>query len=232
VDRQTREPLRVEPLGDKQTLSWDILNTTNFEALLNSGYLGVKIRGDSLPTLNIPNYLEIIASTDLSIVAGTQPMVGLALATSKRPLSDYLDWRVLSEAYATAYRLLFARAMVDILGTETRTSKEAFRTSKEAVGQQQVISEAVVLEPVFVHIVVGFLVVVSIATIALLVLSLTRKRNLRTDPSTIASIMAIVADDQMLLSDFADLDCCTEEDIQKVLSQKRYKLIIDDHGTR
>jgi hypothetical protein len=78
--------------------------------------------------------------------------------------------------------------------------------------------------------VVGFLAVVSVATIALLVLSLTRRRNLRTDPSTIASIMAIVADNHPLLSDFADLDCCTMEDVQKILGDKRYKLVNDDSG--
>jgi hypothetical protein len=243
VDRQTREPLEVVPLGEKQPLPWYTFNKTNFEYLLNSGSLGVEIRADVLPTGMTPRYLESIAGTNMSLVAGIsgsiQPMVGLALATPSRPMSDYLDWRVLSAAYLDAYQLLFARAMVDVLSTDSAVSNVTLsrivrrqKDTGESMGQQQITSEAVVLEPVFVHIVAGFLFVVSIATAALLTLSLIRKRNIRTDPSTIASVMAIVADNEMLLSDFTDLDCCTEEDVEKVIAQKRYKLINDAAGTR
>jgi hypothetical protein len=42
----------------------------------------------------------------------------------------------------------------------------------------------------------------------------------------------MVADDEPLLSDFADLDCCSLEDVQMVLGQKRYKLSNDESGTR
>jgi hypothetical protein len=239
VDRKTREPLEVLPRGEKEPLPWDIFNTTNFEAMLNSGYLGIMVRGDLLPISHFPRYYETIADTNLSLSAytpgagPTQPMVGLALATPSRPLEHYLDWRNLSDAYLDAYRLSFSRAMVDVLGIDAERPNQGVgpQTTSEAAGLQQVTSEAVVLEPVFVHIVVGFLSVVSLATIALLVLSLLRKRNLRTDPSTIASVMSIVSDNQMLLSDFADLDCCTEEDVERLLGQKRYKLVNDDAGT-
>lgn len=235
VDRFTNEPLKLEPLGDKEPLAWNVFNTTNFELLLNSGSPGSRIRGDVLPSLKTPNYLEPIVATNLSLQTGqgdgiVHPMVGLALATSSRPMGDYLDWKALSEAYTDAYRLSFARAMVAVLGIE-KTDTD-FRSSKNATGQQQITSEAVVLEPVFVHIVVGFLGVVSFATIALLFLSLVRRRNLRTDPSTIASIMSMVADNPALLSSFAGLDCCSVEDVENILAQKRYKLVNNDAGTR
>jgi hypothetical protein len=227
IDRSTKRPLEVKPIGEKKVLPWNILNTTNFEALLNSGTLGVHVRADVLPTSNIPRYLETVAGTDLSLQSDgiVMPMVGLALGTSGLPMEDFLDWKVMSQAYTAAYQLIFARAMVDVLGP-------SIGPAKYTVGQKQTRSEAVVIEPVFVHIVAGFLGVVSLATIALLVLSLTRKRKLRTDPSTIASIMAIVADNLTLLSDFADLDCCTMEDVEKILAQKRYKLVNDNSGTR
>jgi hypothetical protein len=121
--------------------------------------------------------------------------------------------------------LMFARLMSDILGND-------FRTSKNVDGQQKVTGEAVVLEPVFVHIVVGFLVIVSVGSLALLVLSSSRRRTLHTDLSTIASVMALVADNQTLLSDFAELDCCTWEDLHKILGQRRFKLVNDGSGTR
>jgi hypothetical protein len=219
----------VEPIEDKESLPWDIFNTTNFEAMLNSASLGIKVRGDVLPSSQMPTYVETLTNTTLSIISErgelTQPMVGLALGTPNRPMGDYLDWRVMSEAYTDAYRLLFARAMVEVLGPMSTSFELNF-------GEQRMISEAVVLEPTFVHIVVGILGVVSLATFALLVLSFIRKRDLRTDPNTIASIMALVADNHRLLSDFADLDCCTEEDYNKFLSHKRFKLVNDEVGAR
>jgi hypothetical protein len=225
----------VVPLGDKKPLAWDTFNTTNFEALLNSGTLGIPVRADVLPSVSIPSYQETVGNSNLTLNPSEKAMVGLALASTNRPLEDYLDWRALSKAYADAYRLLFARAMVDVLDINSDMLNEAVgqqRTTSEAAGLQQVTSEAVVLEPVFVHVVVGFLSVVSLATVALLVLSLIRKKNLRTDPNTIASLMSMVSENQALLSDFADLDCCTEEDVEKVLGHKRYKLVNNDAGTR
>jgi len=88
-----------------------------------------------------------------------------------------------------------------------------------------------VLEPVFTYIVEGLLGVVSLATIALLYLSLTRERNLRADPSTIASVMSLVADNQSLLSDLQNMDCCTTEEIEERLRLRRYKLVNDEFET-
>lgn len=228
VDMISKLPQRYVLTGDKQPLPWDVFNTTNFEALLNSGSLGNEVRGEVLPAKHIPTYLELVAGTNLSLSnAGggiLQPMVGLALGAGSQTMANYLDWKELSKAYADAYRVLFARAMVDVLGTN-------FRSSQPTAGKQQIITEAVVVEPLFVYIVEGFLGVVSICTMALLVLSLFRRRNLRTDPSTIASLMTIVAENQLLLSDLAGLDCCTVEDMRTVLEQKRYKLINDDTGS-
>ncbi|KAH7413801.1 hypothetical protein DE146DRAFT_7430 [Phaeosphaeria sp. MPI-PUGE-AT-0046c] len=222
IDILTKAPSSIAPIADRQSLEWNVFNTSNFESAMNSAANPVDVRVDGLPTRAMPKYWDLVAETDLSLTSGagapTMPMVGLAVATGTYPLEDYLDWQALSKAYADAYRLLFARAMVEVLGND-------MKKSKMVTGQQQRRSEAVVLEPVFVHVVVGLLGVVSTATIALLVLSLTRERNLRTDPSTIASIMSLVADNQSLLSDFADLDCCEVEDVQQIIGQKRYKLI-------
>jgi hypothetical protein len=220
----TKAPLAVIALANREPLEWDIFNTTNLEMIMNSGST-VKVRGDALPTMSLPDYRDEVARLNLTLAPSLMPMVGLAIGASTRPLGEYLDWQVLSTAYADAYRLLFVRAMVDVLNNGTEFLKDVS-------GQQHATSQAVVLEPVFVHIVVGFLGVVSVATIALLVLTFIRRRNLRTDPSTIASIMAMVADDGPLLSDFADLDCCSLEDVQTALGQKRYKLFNDESGTR
>ena len=224
MDSLNQKPLNILPLEEKQLLAPDIFNTSTFEELLNAGSLGYEVRGDNLPAKSTPSYLEPLATSNISLTSGggglTQAMVGLAVGVDNQPLEGYLDWKVLSKSYADAYRLVFARAMVDVLGND-------FQTSKNVMGERQIRTEAVVLEPVFIYIVEGLLGVVSLATLALLYLSLSRKRNLRTDPSTIASVMSIVADNQSLLSDFADLDCCTVDEVQSKLGHRRFKLVHD-----
>jgi hypothetical protein len=231
VDMVTRAPLKLELLGDKEVLPWNIFNTTMFETLLNAGSLGDEVRRDVLPAKSLPKYIDTIArlrNGSLSLTSGAgsvvPPMVGLAIGAGRDPLENYLDWKTLSKAYADAYRVIFARAMVDVLGND-------FATFQETHGQQQITSEAVVLEPVFVYIVEGLLGVISLATIALLVLSFLRRKSLRTNPSTIASVMSLVADSEPLLLDFADLDCCPVEDMHQIVGEKRYALIDDGSGT-
>jgi hypothetical protein len=210
-------------------LAPNVFNTSTFEELLNAGSLGYEVRGDTLPAKSTPGYLESMAKTNLSLTSGagalTQPMVGLSVSVGNHPLEAYLDWKILSKSYADAYRVTFARAMIDVLG-------DNFQSSNNTTGEAQVITEAVVLEAVFVYIVEGFLGVVSLATLALLYLTCSRTRKLRTDPSTIASVMAIVADNEPLLSDFSELDCCTVEDMQTAIGQKRFKLVYDGSNNR
>ncbi|KAI4672117.1 uncharacterized protein J4E78_000617 [Alternaria triticimaculans] len=226
VDMTSKAPITVTPLGDKEPLPANFFNATYLEIQMNGGS-GYEVRGDNLPLNSLPSYLERVAATNLSVVTGptgggfVQPMVGLSLAVSDRPLEDYLDWRVLSKSYADAYRLLFSRAMVDVLGND-------FKTSEAIMGHKQYSTQAVIVEPVFTYIAEGLLGAVSIATLVLLYLSMTRARNLHSNPSTIASIMSLVADNEALLADFEDLDCCTTEEVQEQLGNKRYRL--DDDG--
>ncbi|KAF2826872.1 hypothetical protein CC86DRAFT_445792 [Ophiobolus disseminans] len=234
VDTETKAPLRTEPLAPRQPLEWHVFNTTSFETYLSANTFGYQKFVDNrqgnkiVPGASAPKYWDLVAETNLSITSGSgsflPPMTGLAIGIGTRPWEDYLDWRILSTAYADAYRLIFARAMVDVLNFGSPQTKKV-------QGLQTITTEAVVLEPVFVHVVVGLLGVVSIATIALLILSLIRQRNLQYDPSTIASVMALVADSQPLLSDLAKVDCCTMEDVQGVIGCKRYKLVHDGTGS-
>jgi hypothetical protein len=224
IDTTTKTPLNIRTLGDKQRLAPEIFNSSTFEELLNMGSLNYEVRGNNLPAKSVPRYLESIAKTNISLTNGfggfTQSMVGLSVGVSNQPLEDYLDWRVLSKAYADAYRLIFARAMVDVLGDE-------FQSSKDTVGEGRVTSEAVILEPVFVYVVEGLLGVVSLAALALLYLSWVRTRKLRTNPSTIASIMSLTADSQPLLSEFGKLDCCIMEDLEHAIENRCFKIVGD-----
>jgi hypothetical protein len=226
VDAVTLEPSMVRSTGDKEPLAPNLFNTSRLEQLMSSKSLGDEVRGDLLPMKSIPDYYDSIGRTNLSLTSGpqgagmVQPMVGLALAVSNLRLEEYLDWKVLAKSYADGYRLLFSRAMRDVLDQD-------FQTFDNVTGQVTDITEAVVLEPVFVYIVEGFLGAISLATIALLYLSVTRTKNLRSNPSTIAAVMAMVADSEPLLADVEGLDCCTMRGIEDHLGHKRYKLVDD-----
>jgi hypothetical protein len=119
----TKAPLTVTALADREPLEWDVFNTTNLEMIMNSGST-VKVRGDALPTMSLPDYRDEVARLNLTLAPSLMPMVGLAIGASTRPLGEYLDWQVLSKAYADAYRLLFVRAMVDVLNNGTEIIKE------------------------------------------------------------------------------------------------------------
>jgi hypothetical protein len=226
VDVATKRPLDVVALGPKQQLAPEIFNATVMESQQNGGLTVVNVRGDSLPNLSLPTYRDQVASTNLSVWDGTdiQPMAALAAFAGGLPFSKYIDSKALGESYEKAYRLLFVSSMVDVLGNH-------FAQSKQVDGQRYWSSEAVVLEPVFTYIIEALLGVVTIATMALLYLSVTRERNLRADPSTIASVMSLVADNQSLLSDLQNMDCCKMEDIEERLCLGRYKLVNDEFGT-
>ncbi|KAF1967336.1 hypothetical protein BU23DRAFT_483897, partial [Bimuria novae-zelandiae CBS 107.79] len=155
-------------------------NTTWLETILNSGYSDNRIRVDELPNTKTPNFAEQVAETNLSFVNDRQPLVGFSTMIDRIPLEDFLDWRVLAHSYADSYRLLFARAMADVLDAN-------FTTAAQVVGTRMLATDAVVLEPTFTLIVIGLLSVIVVATALLLCLSLRRKLNLRSDPSTIGT---------------------------------------------
>ncbi len=226
IDANTLQPVKVDLLGQKEPLDKNLFNSTNFEHLLNEGILAnSEVRGEIVPSRTVPHYYESFIRANVSL--GTGPnnddmihdMAGLALTVGNRPMEDYLDWQALSKSYADAYRLMFASVMKEIL------SNDNFSTFDDTIGNIQTTSEAVVLVTVFVYIVEALLAVVSLSTIALFYLSLKQKYLLRSDPGTIAAVMAVVADDQPLLSDIEGLNCSTMDQMTAQLAKKRYKLI-------
>lgn len=235
VNMRNLEPVAVVPLGEKKQIAPGIFNSSTFEILATAASFGTEVRGDVLPAKTTPIYLEALSETNLGLTSGAEggslvmPMVGLSVAVSNRPLEDLLDWKVLGKAYADAYRLMFARVMVEVLNVPKNASEPP--PSFKVPGQTEILMDAVVLEPVFVYIVEGFLGVVSLSTLALLYLSITRKKNLRSNPGTIAGIMSLVADCEPLLSEYQGLDCCTLNEMKKFVGEKRYRLINDDTRT-
>jgi hypothetical protein len=166
VDARTRSPLSVVPLHPKRPLASDIFNKTVFERTVATGERQVKLRDDILPVKGLPRYLQQLYVSDLTpamlFIGELPPMLSMALMTSTHKVEELLDPKLLAEAYQNAYRLLFVRAMTDILKTDF-TSSVTMTT-----GRQSSQEESVILEPIFVFIVVGLLAIVSVSMLALL----------------------------------------------------------------
>lgn len=232
VDSATKRPIKVVTLGPKQPLGDNTFNATWLEMMMNGGSATTYVRGDGLPSRSIPDYVEQVADTNLTLPSVSMPMVGLAAIIGARPFAEYLDWRALSESYEKAYRLMFARVMADVLGTGFTGKKDVLIGSELAPGNSKITTDALIVEPTFAYIVEGLLGVVSLCAMALLYLATTRKMALRSDPATIASVMSLTADSEALLADMANLDCCSLKELRRAIMRKKYKLIEEDQEIR
>lgn len=183
VTKETQQPIQVLPLGPKERLddTNKIFNVTWLEMLFSGGIPDQHIRRDDIPTEKIPSLAEQVAQTNLSWTNDRQPLVGFSTLINEIPLEDLLDWKTLSQAYTATYRLLFARAMTDVLNAK-------FGATRNITGTRMVRTDAVALEPIFTFIVIGFLSAIIFATIVLIGLTVQRKLRLRSDPSTIGSV--------------------------------------------
>jgi hypothetical protein len=225
IDARTKRPLGVDPTGPKSQLPSDMWNATLFEYSMNQGSLMREPRGD-LPTRGWPSQVEQLSAMQISLSnSGTNvpDMVGFAIGATNHTLEDLLDPEALRSAFESAYRIILARSMVEILD-------QTFSKAQETTGHVSHVTGAIIMVPVFVYIVEGLLGFISICAIALLYISIKRKWNLHGDPATISSMMSLVADNPALLSDFSRLDCSTMDELKALLEEKKFQLLYNDQG--
>ncbi|KAL5452461.1 hypothetical protein PMIN05_000196 [Paraphaeosphaeria minitans] len=227
VESAKKRPTKIESIGRKRHVDNSIFNSTWMEQILNGRCTGTYLHGDGLLDTEIPNYMEKITDMNVSWESSPQPMLNLAIIFGQQTeLERYLDWRVLASSYEKAYRLLFLRAMIDVLRAREYSSHDT------ALGKIVSNTSAVVLEPVLTYIVVGFLGVLTILAAILFYQIVTTQTVLYQDPGTIASLMGLVANNDSLLADLEGLDCCTNEEIGKTIAERTYKLIDRENKTR
>lgn len=93
-------------------------------------------------------------------------------------------------------------------------------------------TNAVVLVPLFVYTVHGLLGLTSVSTIVVLYLSMTKERRLRSNPSSIASVMSLVAESETLLMGFKARDRSTAEQMEETLKDKKFKFVHEGPRSR
>jgi hypothetical protein len=237
VDAITKIPKMIIQQEQKRPLSPEIFDGPSFERKIDTALPFYIPRGDHLPIDRVPTYLERFRGMNVGAFENeVRPLMAMAFTQSKHDLNEFSDPAVLKNAYEAACRVLYANAMAEVLTTNFTI------TTKDSPGRRQVESEAVLLEPVFVYLVQGFLGAVSVCAIILLYISLSGrcKGRLRDDPGmftqllgvlkpdilgAISAVMSLVSDDKSLLLSFDDLDCCSESYMDHKLRHRRYQIV-------
>lgn len=215
INLPSQSVVDARPVGDKTALPNDLFNVSTFEWAMNSGQLQVGARSD-YPTTTFPNQQSQLAGLALN-VAYLPKVAPFAIATDQLPLEDYLDPIKLRQSYESAYRLLFARQLVDILGHNLVNA-----TSN--VGHRSYVIQAVVVVSAFAWVATGLLAAIMVLGVYVLVTSGRRANELRADPSTLGALMDLVAGDQNTIRAFADVSDQSDEDLIKSMKNFPFEL--------
>lgn len=222
ISLPARAVLDVKTLGEKQALPNDLFNVSAFEWAMSSGQTQSRTRGD-FPTNGFPDQKSRLEAMPLNL-AYIPKMAPFAIATDQQPLENYLDPERLRLSYESAYRLLFARELSDILDRSLNT------TTKDQ-GERVYETQAVVVLPGFAYAATILLVLIAILGTGLLVITICRPNNLRCDPATIASLMDLVAADKAVIQGFGHLDGCSTEELSKSLGKLTFQLQATSEST-
>jgi hypothetical protein len=195
-------------------LPTDIFNISDFEAAMSMGHERSPSRTD-FPTTMWPNQQSFLINYPLSLVL-LPKMAPFAFGVSQKSPEEYLDPAVLDASYQSAYRLLFSRQMTNILSSK-------LDRSAASTGQRQFTTQAIVLVPAFTYLAEAFLGLTVILACWLLSFS-RRVSKLHSDPSTISAMMALTADDDCLLDTFKSMDKMTNENLDDLLSSRKFYL--------
>jgi hypothetical protein len=179
IDAITKIPKSVVEQEEKRSMSSEMFDGPTFERRIDTAQTIPVPRGDYLPSKRVPTYLERFRDMEVGAYQNeVRPLMSMAFTQTKHNLHEFSDPVIMKNAYEAAYRFLFVNAMAEVLATNFTT------TTRDSPGRRQVEIEAVLLEPVFVYLVEGFLGAVSICALILLYMSLPGrdKGKLRSDP--------------------------------------------------
>jgi hypothetical protein len=218
VSANNKQVLNFTALGDPKPLPANLFNVTSFEAAMSTGSGNSTQRSD-FPTQKWPSQASFLLDMPLNI-AYLPEMTPFALGALQRPLDDYLNGTVLQESYQAAYRLLFARQMVDVIS-------KSINTSAVSLGQRSYTTQAVVMVPAFAYVAEGFLGAIALLALSLLYLSWRRQCNLVSDPASVSATMAISGSCERLLNLFSKCDRLAAKELEDELGSRRFQLRAD-----
>lgn len=213
--------LGITPLSSKLALPGDMFNSSRFEWMMSAGS-EVSVRGE-FPTTTFPNQKTHMLDTGLNL-AYLPKMAPFAIATYQRPLAEYLDAETFRLSYQSAYRLLFARQMVDILRDERNW------TIANTLNQEWYATQAIVVVPGFAYAAIAMLALVLLLAVGLLFKVPGRSNRLTHDPATIGAVMELVEGDRETTDKFIRLSGACTETLHKSLATETFELARFEQG--
>lgn len=194
-------------IGPSSPLPPDMFNATLFENAMNVGrinlppevpiYDGYSFRTE-FPTLEWPDQTSYLQNTALD-TAYLANMVPFAVGATKLEMDDYLLGHHLADAYRSAYQLLFARQMSQVLSPTI----DSIAATPATIAFS---TQAFALVPAFTYVVEALLAIAALSAAALLLHTRQRATHLRSDPSIITALMSLAAADDQLLRSFGEHD--------------------------
>jgi hypothetical protein len=206
--------LDFQAKGEKQPLPADMFNISAFEWAMSSGVEEVPMRG-FYPIAGFPDQKSQLLDTPLNL-AFLPRAAPFAIATSQHAIEAYMDPNILQSGYQSAYRLLFARQLVDILGS--RENGTLVR------GERTLTTEAVVVVPLFAYAATVVLALVLVLALGSLAQIPRRKNKMDRDPATIGILMELIEGHQMTSDLFTNFDKSNDKELYQGLAQARFHL--------
>jgi hypothetical protein len=201
VRRSDGSIMNTTESAPRTPMSSGLFNTTIFQDQISNARQQIGVRGP-LPSFEWPDQRPQLSKLPITVSDATKEMsniFGLAVGTNPRNLADYMDPEVLTTSFGAAHRLLFARAMVDVLAVN-------YEESKALNGTKAYTIEAVRVLPRFAYAVEAILGFVVLMVITLMAVTWRDDLNLYTDPDSLSALMFLVKGQSGLLEQFSEHD--------------------------
>jgi hypothetical protein len=219
--------LEVAETAPRTLLAPGIFNTSVFQEQISNARQILGVRG-ALPSSEWPDQRPQLSKLPVTISGSTREMsniFGLAVGAYPKDIEDYMDPQVLTTALGAAHRLLFARAMVDVLAT-------SYEETETFNGKKIYVTEAVRILPKFAYAVEAVLGVVILMAATLIAVTWCDAINLHTDPDSLSALMLLVNGQTGLLDQFSPHDQSSWALLKAETSGSTYELEqpYDTHG--
>jgi hypothetical protein len=218
VHRDDGRVLEVANIGPKSPLPAELFNTSTFEDQISNAAQQNRVRG-ALPTTSWPDQRPQLSKLPITISSYPEMsnIFGLAVGAYPREFEDYMDPKTLASSLQAAHRLLFVRAMVDVLAAD-------YEDSKTMIGTRVYQTEAVRVVQHFAYAVEAVLGVVILMAFTLLAVTWLDIVNLRTDPDSLSALMLLVKGQPSILEHFSQHDQSSWALLQSATSRSTFAL--------
>ncbi|KAK6523212.1 hypothetical protein TWF694_006104 [Orbilia ellipsospora] len=151
------------------------------------------------------------------------PFLGYLTAVQPN-VTALLDNELLADAMARTLRLLFANYVRTALFQESDT------TSAPQSGSRVYTRSAIIVVPLFAHLVTMMLAVTIVVLITFLIVSFRRENNLLQDPGSLGGLAALISGSENMRSIFNGLDEAGEKEINHRLATWKFRLGVWNFG--